>query len=473
MEPAVLLTPQLTRSRAATSTPATPTTSYQQAPAKKTITTSKPFSQAMKLHRIFTELNASQSGVLPWHELRELAARHGDEMSEDTYEGLCAAVGVDPTVGFGELELLELFRMMDVEVDEEFGALCQLSDGVMATADRDLPSAMKALRRIPALAALEAVALRQLVAELDLIDFAAGAAILREGGTLNSGMHMLQHGAAVATRGGQVAMHYTAGSFFGEVALLRPHSDGARPFSVTATAATRCLRLSRAQFHRVCPAAGATEAASGGATAADGTCSGGGGGGGDLDQLKAPELSRLASARAGLRDGTVTPEMAGRATGDGGIWEAYLENVGNQVAATAANVQQAMVDAEAAVQHAAQIKLEMKLLANVEAGEAGADGPGGSPARLRDTRWHSDWDDVSDDTNSDDEGHGVNDRRPGAASRGRASGCGADFDVAEHDEYEVEDEPRSWWQLMDNLGAWCTCSASEALSDAATKDSLM
>ena len=42
------------------------------------MSSAKPFSGAMKLQRIFSELNASQSGLLKWVELRELAARRGE-----------------------------------------------------------------------------------------------------------------------------------------------------------------------------------------------------------------------------------------------------------------------------------------------------------------------------------------------------------------------------------------------------------
>lgn len=38
----------------------------------------KPFSGAMKLQRIFSELNVSQTGLLDWAEFRELAARRGE-----------------------------------------------------------------------------------------------------------------------------------------------------------------------------------------------------------------------------------------------------------------------------------------------------------------------------------------------------------------------------------------------------------
>lgn len=49
-------------------------------------------------------------------------------------------------------------------------------------------------------------------------------------------------------------MRYAAGAFFGELALLRPASNGKRAFTVKATAASRCLRLSRRQYIQLCPA---------------------------------------------------------------------------------------------------------------------------------------------------------------------------------------------------------------------------
>ena len=114
------------------------------------------------------------------------------------YRQLCGHTGADPEAGIDEIQLLDMYKALGLRVDDDFETLCELGQGVMVVADREVAMALAAYQRIPVtpppvpspawwpclrsplknwvrwqgLAELGDGALRQLVAELDLIDYA-------------------------------------------------------------------------------------------------------------------------------------------------------------------------------------------------------------------------------------------------------------------------------------------------------------
>ena len=65
------------------------------------------------------------------------------------YRQLCTHIGADPAAGIDEIQLLDMYKALGLRVDDDFETLCELGEGVMVVADREVPMALTACQRIP------------------------------------------------------------------------------------------------------------------------------------------------------------------------------------------------------------------------------------------------------------------------------------------------------------------------------------
>ena len=104
------------------------------------------------------------------------------------------------------------------------------------------------LKVVPLFLAMEEYEIEQAVDALEQAQYAKGDTIIKQGEEGDSFYVVIDGSAAASIRGVGVVKQYTAGGFFGELALL---TNQPRAASVHATAdgVTRCMRLSRASFN--------------------------------------------------------------------------------------------------------------------------------------------------------------------------------------------------------------------------------
>ena len=65
------------------------------------------------------------------------------------YRQLCGHTGADPEAGIDEIQLLDMYKALGLRVDDDFETLCELGQGVMVVADREVAMALAAYQRIP------------------------------------------------------------------------------------------------------------------------------------------------------------------------------------------------------------------------------------------------------------------------------------------------------------------------------------
>ena len=100
------------------------------------------------------------------------------------------------------------------------------------------------LRRLPIFAPLPAPAIERIMANLVHLDVVAGTVLMREG-DVGDRFYVIAEGAVAVTIEGEHVKDLHAGSYFGEIALLR---DVPRTATVTATTALTLLSLDREPF---------------------------------------------------------------------------------------------------------------------------------------------------------------------------------------------------------------------------------
>merc|ERR1719424_1816971 len=103
------------------------------------------------------------------------------------------------------------------------------------------------LAKVPLLASMDAYERSQLADALKVETFPDGGAICKEGDVGNK-FYVIEEGEAFATKGGKQVMAYSAGDYFGELALIK---NQPRAASVTSKGATKCLSIDSRSFKRL------------------------------------------------------------------------------------------------------------------------------------------------------------------------------------------------------------------------------
>lgn len=109
---------------------------------------------------------------------------------------------------------------------------------------------LTSLRNIPFCTDLGKLELNVLVHELTLCRYAKGEAVVTEGDEADA-LYQVHAGAACVEVGGEVVMSYTAGGFFGELALLSADSTKRNATVVATEKGTQCLRMSITAFQHL------------------------------------------------------------------------------------------------------------------------------------------------------------------------------------------------------------------------------
>lgn len=158
----------------------------------------------------------------------------------------------EPGDVFGELALLyNCNRAATVEAQEKC-VLWQLdrdtfNNIVKEAAQKKRQRYDTFLAKVPLLASMDAYERSQLADALKPESFVDGAAICKQGDVGNK-FYIIEEGEAVATKGGQQVMSYSAGDYFGELALIR---NQPRAATVTSKGTARMLSIDSRSFKRL------------------------------------------------------------------------------------------------------------------------------------------------------------------------------------------------------------------------------
>jgi len=153
---------------------------------------------------------------------------------------------------FGELALLyNCPRAASVECKEN-GTLWQLDRDtfnfiVKEAAQKKRQRYDNFLSKVPLLASMDAYERSQLADALKVEQFAAGANVMTQG-EVGSKFYILEEGSAVATKSGTEVMQYSAGDYFGELALI---NNKPRAATVTTKTEARLLSVDARSFKRL------------------------------------------------------------------------------------------------------------------------------------------------------------------------------------------------------------------------------
>jgi len=103
------------------------------------------------------------------------------------------------------------------------------------------------LAKVPLLSNMDAYERSQLADALKIENFTDGAEIFKQGDVGNK-FYIIEEGAAVASKSGQQVMAYSAGDYFGELALLR---NQPRAATITAKGSAKLLSIDSRSFKRL------------------------------------------------------------------------------------------------------------------------------------------------------------------------------------------------------------------------------